>query len=123
MPSDFAQRVFGEVDTTAASLLKNLAHPVGRQPGQSDMRLAAWINELSVEDKKNVTEIVRYAVHVGVFQLMAILDGANAVRQQTEESLHFELAAIQGATRFLLTAGRDGSLNEAYPLAAAKVTL
>lgn len=70
---------------TCEDVATSIAKPAGRQPVKSDLQLAAWFGNLSPEDRDLVQQLIKRSVHATLFNLLCVLDGAQAMLEPGTE--------------------------------------
>ena len=82
---DFISAVYTAVyKTTIDGIIGILARPPGRRPRPMLSELSNWHNGLDESERNYVKEIVRLSVDHAVFGMLAALDGARTLGQDSE---------------------------------------
>lgn len=72
-------------DSAIKGMKTNLASPPGRRPHEKAKVTSRWFNSLPEEDKHQVEEIIKQAVHASVFGFLCVLDGVRAIESTPEK--------------------------------------
>jgi hypothetical protein len=63
------------------SVQETLASPPGRSPEKKIIMLSEWFNNLSIEGKEMVKQIIYESVHSAVFGFLCVLDGVRPIEK------------------------------------------
>ena len=100
---EFISRIRSAVyDSAVEGSLGLLQHPSGRRPHQKLVELSQWFNQLMPEDKERLLEAIRLAARAAVFEMLAVIDGATAIREAGEAPGVLELRYNAGGQSVLL---------------------
>ena len=85
-PEEFVDAVHHVVyEAAIEGVLSVLLKPPGRRPRPELIELSAWVNELSVKDRKYLEDVVRLSIDHAVFGMMAVLDGVRTIDKEHSE--------------------------------------
>ncbi|MFO0860597.1 MAG: hypothetical protein U0570_08570 [Phycisphaerales bacterium] len=119
--TDFLERLtLAAYDTGAKAILSELISPSGRRPPTSIASLSRWYQKLPSQDQKMVEALVQISVRAGVFQVLAVIDGAVSIRHGGEQPGQLELWYSDLTGRVLLN---DSTTDALHDLFAERVPL
>jgi hypothetical protein len=94
------------------SVMRTLDRPVGSEPQQRLKDLSKWFHSLTRNERARVEQVIELAVHHGIFDVLAILDGARIKGDSDNGTL--ELVYRCGRKCHILAGPRQGMLNTIY---------
>lgn len=100
-------------DSAIKGIKTNLASPPGRKPHEKTKETSRWFNSLPDEDKHQVEEIIKQAVHASVFGFLCVLDGVSAI-ESTSEKGSLELIFTKNGIKTLINDERGDMLHDIY---------
>jgi hypothetical protein len=100
-------------DSAIKGMKTNLASPPGRRPYEKTKETSRWFNSLPDEDKRQVEEIIKQAVHSSVFGFLCVLDGVSAI-ESTSEKGSLELSYNKNGNKTLINDERGEMLHDIY---------
>lgn len=100
-------------DSAIKGMKTNLASPHGRRPHEKTIETSRWFNALPGEDKHQVEEIIKQAVHASVFGFLCVLDGVRAI-ESTSEKGSLELIFNKNGNKTLINDERGEMLHDIY---------
>jgi hypothetical protein len=98
---------------TAKDVVDNIKNPLGRSPEPEIVKLSAWYNRLSNEDKLNIDNLLEQAVNYTIFGFLCVLDGVRAIEGKGEKG-SLELYYVKGNDRILLNDSNEEFLHDIY---------
>lgn len=66
-------------DAAVADVLSVLNAPPGRKPNEALVKLSNSYNEMSLDDKRQIDQVVKMSVETAVFGFLCVLDGVRAI--------------------------------------------
>jgi len=84
-----------------SSVKRTLEKPAGRSPDKELLFISNWYNSLSMNDKGVLLRIVKYAIEMGIFSFLCVLDGVSAIEDYGEKG-RLELFFKKGDQNVLL---------------------
>ncbi len=100
-------------DSTIKGMKSVLASPPGRNPHEKTKEISRWFNALPEEDKQQVEEIIKQAVHASIFGFLSILDGVRAI-ELTPEKGNLELIFNKDGKKTLINEPQGEMLHDIY---------
>ena len=100
-------------DSAIKGMQTNLASPPGRTPHEKTKEISRWFNSLPEEDKHQVEEIIKQAVHASVFGFLCVLDGVRAI-ESTSEKGSLELIFNKNGDKNLINDEHGDMLHDIY---------
>jgi hypothetical protein len=100
-------------DSAIKGMKTNLTCQPGRRPHEKAKETSRWFNSLSEEDKHQVEEIIKQAVHASVFGFLCVLDGVRAI-ELTPEKGSLELIFNKNGNKTLINDERGEMLHDIY---------
>ncbi len=99
----FIRRIKRLHDLSVRGVMRTLDRPVAREPQQRLKDLSEWFHSLAPSDQARVEQTVELAVHSGIFDLLALFDGAPLFRHPDKGTV--ELFIRVGRKRQLVSPG------------------
>ncbi len=108
----FIRRIKKLHDFDVRSVMRCLKRPVGTRPQRRLKDLSKWFHSLTPGDRKHLEQVIQLAVHHGIFDVLAALDGAHIKGHHRKGTL--ELVFRCGRERRLLAGPSEKMLNTLY---------
>ena len=100
-------------DSAIKGMQSNLTFPPGRKPHKKVKDSSRWFNSLPEEDKHQVEEVIKQAVHASVFSFLCVLDGVSVI-ESTPEKGSLELVFNKNSDKKLINDERGDTLHDIY---------
>ena len=100
-------------DSAINGMKTNLASPPGRKPPEKTKVTSRWFSSLPDEDKHQVEEIIKQAVHASVFAFLCVIDGVRAI-ESTPEKGSLELIFNKNGDKKLINDQHGNMLHDIY---------
>jgi hypothetical protein len=111
---DFVKAVKLETSDAAVSgTIKSLTRPPGRKPSERLVLLSSWYNQLSSKDQEMLTEALREAAEMAVFEFFCVLDGVAAVEEGSDKG-ELELYLVKSEEKTRLNDPRQEELHDLF---------
>jgi hypothetical protein len=66
-------------DAAVADILSALDAPPGGKPNEAHVKPSSFYNEMSLDDKRQIEQIVEMSVESSIFEFLCVLDGVRAI--------------------------------------------
>jgi len=100
-------------DSAINGVKTNLLSPPGRNPHEKAKESSRWFLSLPEEDKHQVEEIIKQAVHASVFGFLCVLDGVRAI-ESTPEKGNLELIFNKNGKKTPINVSQGEMLHDTY---------
>lgn len=77
-------------DSSLSELTRILLNPPGRLPKKELKDLSVWYNSLNDNDKKNLLEVSKMVLDLGLFGFLCILDGVRLINDSGTLQLSYQ---------------------------------